>query len=339
MTKPSLSLDADSIKRSVVDVWPVLDALGLLDGAHRQARGAFIFCPWHAERTPSCSVRIGDAGLVAHCFGCGQSADLFGFIAAVRGFDVQQDFWLVLKEAAELPGAAEFIPVGFVVPHTVPHAVERRYPPQVAELWARCGSMREDTALSDALRARAIDPAAVADLDLARVLPRVRLPDWCRSWSRSGNRLVLPLFDARGQLASLHGRILAKPLPMGQRKGRFPRGYTARGLVMADATARALLAAGAGPHWTGEAHIVEGATDFLTLATRWGDAAEQTPATLGIFAGAWSAELAARIPRGATVRIFAHGDPAGQRYADEIRATLGRCAVCVVELTGEEGTG
>lgn len=37
--------DADAIKRSVADVWAVLHALGLADGAKRQARGALVRCP------------------------------------------------------------------------------------------------------------------------------------------------------------------------------------------------------------------------------------------------------------------------------------------------------
>lgn len=334
-----LTLDAERVKRHLVEPWQVLSAIGLADGAKRQAGGAVICCPWHAERNPSCSVRIGANGtLAAHCFGCGQGGDVFSLVATVRGLNERSDFARVVAEAARiagLDGAAPLPP-----PPRRPLPPPRILPPpgEVEALYARCGKVADDRELCAQLRTRRIDPAAVTDLDLARVLPPGALPAWCAYWRRSGHRLIFGRYDSRGNLASIHGRTLGMggTIP----KGVGPTGFAGSGMVMADAAGRDLLAtASASPWWSGEVHIAEGATDFLTLASRWGDSAERVPATLGITAGAWNQELADRIPGGAVVRILTDPDEAGERYAAQIVATLSHCRVDVVKMKKEADHG
>ncbi len=105
---------------------------------------------------------------------------------------------------------------------------------------------------------------------------------------------------------------------------------------MADPLARLLLAGL--PCGDGEpAHeavrryglvICEGVPDFLTWATRWGDAAETAPAVIGIISGSWTTEVAARVPAGTRVAVRTHGDRAGAKYAQQIAATLrDRCVL------------
>jgi hypothetical protein len=74
--------------------------------------------------------------------------------------------------------------------------------------------------------------------------------------------------------------------------------------------------------------VVEGEPDFLTWATRYSDGDADAPIVFGVVCGAWSGELAARIPDGARVVVRTHQDPSGERYAAEIaRTLLGRCRV------------
>jgi hypothetical protein len=40
-----------------------------------ERRGSMIVCPFHEERTPSCSLR----GTTFHCFGCGQRGSIYDF--------------------------------------------------------------------------------------------------------------------------------------------------------------------------------------------------------------------------------------------------------------------
>jgi hypothetical protein len=175
----------------------------------------------------------------------------------------------------------------------------------------------------------------VEALDLARALPEsVALPRWtsyrgnsleARSWLTLGYRLVLPVYDALGNMRSVRGwRVVASDGP----KRLPPSGYRASGLVMANSEARSLLERASWNSDMVRIVIVEGEPDFLTWATRFSDNAKTAPAVLGITAGSWSDELAARIPNGARIIVRTHHDQAGNAYAARIGATLtGRCTM------------
>jgi hypothetical protein len=194
---------------------------------------------------------------------------------------------------------------------------------ELSELWARSASVLEDTEVSGYLAGRGIDPGLVADRDLARAispdLSLLVLPAWASlggPWPRRGYRLLLPLWDAAGHVVSVHARsIIAGSEP----KGALPCGFGIAGTVLADAAGARMLARReiAGPLW-----ITEGATDFLTAATAWGDAAEPAPAVLGILSGSWTSQLAARVLDGARVVIAVDHDPSGELYVAKIAASL-----------------
>jgi hypothetical protein len=101
-----------------------------------------------------------------------------------------------------------------------------------------------------------------------------------------------------------------------------------KGAVMADPLGRLLLAGDPVEWWTNRTVIVnEGEPDWLTVSTFYSDG-EDAPAVLGVVSGSWTPEIGARIPSGCRVVIRTHLDKAGDRYADEIRASLaGRCDV------------
>lgn len=86
-------------------------SLGLLEGPRgrhwttQPGGGVMVRCPWHSERSPSCSVRrVRDGSVMAQCFGCAASGDAIGLVAAVFGLDVERDYPEVLREAAHLAG-------------------------------------------------------------------------------------------------------------------------------------------------------------------------------------------------------------------------------------------
>ncbi len=93
------------LRRRLDDPARVVHALGLEKGARRQPRGVTVLCPWHDERTPSCSVRVADDGTIAcRCHGCGATADVLGLVAAVHGLDPRREFRRVLETAAAIAG-------------------------------------------------------------------------------------------------------------------------------------------------------------------------------------------------------------------------------------------
>lgn len=334
-----MSEAARQIRTRLVDSIDIVESLGLDEGMKRQARGVMIRCPWHIERTPSCSITIGAEGtLRAHCFGCGRSGDLLHLVAAARGLDTDRDFKRVLEEAARLAGATLHDLGGCRASRpisTSPKPSQPSRPPanEVSDLWASCICAYDDIDLRRALIARAIDPGHVSDRDLARALPTtVRLPRWARlgrrSWADLGNRLVLPMYDATGQMVTVHARRIggeAQDTP----KGLSPAGHRVGSAVFADPLARLLLRGEDVPWWTTQSVIVsEGGPDWLTVATHYGDGDDQAPAVLGVIAGSFSASIGARIPSGAAVTVRTHHDTAGDHYAAQILRALGtRCAV------------
>ncbi|WP_044238691.1 CHC2 zinc finger domain-containing protein [Chondromyces apiculatus] len=102
-TEPRLT--AAEVRRALDDPRTLCARLGLSRGARKQRGGLMILCPWHEEKTPSCSVRGGhDGTVVAHCYGCGASGDALSLVAVAHGLDVRRDFPEVLQEAARVAG-------------------------------------------------------------------------------------------------------------------------------------------------------------------------------------------------------------------------------------------
>ena len=174
--------------------------------------------------------------------------------------------------------------------------------------------------------------AQQADLwNLARVIPAgLRLPRWARSqggpWTHTGHRIIFRLWDHTGQAVSLRARSTdGSTAP----KSLAPAGFSVKGLVLADPLAQQLLG-GISPTWwlPRQVIIAEGEPDWLLWALRQREADEQGPAVLGVESGAWSPQIAARIPTGTSVVIRTHHDEPGRHYAQQIAASLhGRCRI------------
>jgi len=169
-----------------------------------------------------------------------------------------------------------------------------------------------------------LDPALVADLDLARALPAdlLDLPRWAwcgGPWTATGFRLILQAWeadpDAPGRLrpASLHARNV---LADGAGKGAFPFDCDGRGLVFAtgpDPAANGLPLV----------ELAEGVPDWLRLAMARAERPEgRRSAVWGVVNGSATPELAELVPDGWTVAIRTHADPGGDRYATKWRDLL-----------------
>ena len=338
-----MSDDARTVRHALADPWALVVALGLDAGAIREGRERVkVRCPWHAERSPSCSVRVARDGTIAvRCFGCDATGDALALVAVARGLDVRHDFRAVLAEAAELAGvtletderagAAERRE-----PRPVPPPPPRPYPPagELEALLAACGPCARDVEVSAWLRGRGIEPRDVDRYGLAFALPRgARAPWWARfkggreaaePWASTGHRLVVPMVDHEGEVRSVRVRAVVatadpKTLP--------PSGFRASGLVAACPLARLVLQVGAWPQGVERRIVVaEGEPDWLTWATR--GEGPRTLAAVGVTSGSWSPDLADRIPDGSNVILRTDRDDAGDRYAAELaRSLAGRCRV------------
>lgn len=327
---------ARELRDELDDPWSLVDRLGLIDGRasfQRQAGGVLIRCPAHPDRTPSCSVRVGSDGTVAaRCHACGWTGDALSLVAVASGLDVRRDFPEVIRRAAELAGRWDLLDIERTPrartilpprPRPAPQP-ERTYPPleEVNALLDDSMPVSEDHEATAMLAARGIDGSRLENE--ARVLrPDARLPGWAayrgRSWTATGHRLVLPVVDVEGAVRSVRAwRVVEGESP----KRLPPAGHLASGLVLADAFAVAMLR---GTYAPPRVVIVEGEPDFLTACLAWGHV---LTARIGLMSGAWSYELAARIPDGTPVSLWTDDDTAGERYADDVATSLrGRCPV------------
>jgi len=201
------------------------------------------------------------------------------------------------------------------------------YPPadELAAVWAACVPVLADAEVRAWLAAKGIAPADVADADLARAMPTAaRVPEWADRW-RLSHRLVVPFVDARGVVRSYRARSVDGALP----KSLAPRGFSTAGLVLADGLARRVLGAAAWPSaWPADRRrivVTEGEKKWLQRcapAARSEAADAYRPAVVGVESGAWTDELAARIPDGSVVLVSTDRDDAGRQYGQRIVDTL-----------------
>ena len=322
-----MTSDREAIRAALADPTHVAEALGLERSRTERHKWR---CPRHGGT--SLSLRRGhDGTLQARCFGCDFGGDALTLVAEVEGLNMRRDFRRVLACAGELAGIyvdvtrperpAYRSPVR--IARAAPPEPERTYPAldEVADLWSR-GIAPEDDAEARAMLARrglAVGP------DLARVLPLdATLPRWARhggrSWTSTGHRLILPVYDAEGIMRSVRAwRVVDGDSP----KRLPPVGYKAGGLVCACEFAVAMLRGTFAPR---RVLILEGEPDFVSWATVRTEG--KVLARIGVGAGSWTAEHAARVPDGAEVIVRTHRDPAGDCYAAEVARTLaGRCTI------------
>jgi hypothetical protein len=285
------------------------------------------------------AVGLERSGAGFRCFQCDASGDALDFIAySLRGRKLSEladvgkaevrdwcQRWLGLDGSAPPPRAKTI-----ARPEPIVEPEPPRYPParEIGDIWAACVRADSDDEVASYLRARVsapIDPVAVSDRDLARVVPaELELPPNIRYWHATGHRLIFPLFDAAGQMRSL----VARRVRHGDSPKTYPfTGFDKRRLLMADGLARQLLAAGQQPAWWGttpaiELYVCEGEIDYLTAVLGWSDAAEHAPGALGIESGSWSQAIADRIPDGSVLVIATDSDQAGDKYEAAIKKTV-----------------
>ncbi len=220
----------------------------------------------------------------------------------------------------------------------------------VDEAWRAFGPVDRDPEVRAYLEGRGMDAALIADRDLARAIPAgFAGPRWARmkgrGWAEAGYRLAVRMFDADGIPAAIHARNIRSGDDLereGLPKGATPAGHTVRGLLMANAIARAHLLEHdedevrgleglPAPSWLAPGELLdvvvtEGATDFLAAAAHLVARGERA-AVLGIVSGSMQPHLANLLPKGrARLLIYTDPDAAGEKYAETIRTTLGRNA-------------
>lgn len=346
--------DAARIKAALDDAYGLCDALGLLEGKHgrdwhRRAGGVMFRCPWHDEKTPSCSAtRDSDGTIQAFCFGCKATGDAFSLIGVTQGLDPFTDFLRIVDLAADLAGLPRPERGGDRQPTTA--AIVRKPAPvrhdapedgiidRIAEVLARVAPVTRMPEAMAYLRERGLsrspaegwyavpDGKARADV-VSAILEAVgydawmasglsaikgrRIGQWSYAWT--GPRLVIPWRAPNGTAETLQGRFLGDA-PEDVRKYVFPRERRPRWPFGCDAFGES-----AGPDTA--VAWVEGAVDGVSfdLLARLHDADALALALPGV--AAWDdrwLRLAARRPNIVGLdrpKEGPKGDPV--RHADE----------------------
>ncbi|MEK9797001.1 MAG: CHC2 zinc finger domain-containing protein [Alphaproteobacteria bacterium] len=169
-------------------------------GLEAKGKGAerMILCPFHDDRTPSCSVNLGRK--VFHCFACGAGGSILDFVARMESVS--------LIEAARLIASwSDLCDLTLNPTHTKRERTEKR--PANPPL---------DFALT-------LDPEHpyLASRGLSRqTVDRFGL-GFCNRGVMKG-RICIPIHDAQGRLVAQAGRWPGSPR-QGEPRYRFPRGF------------------------------------------------------------------------------------------------------------------
>ncbi len=154
----------------------------------------------------------------------------------------------------------------------------------------------------------------IVDSGIVRFLPKHDRPEW---WPWRHRYMAMLAFDQHGLVQSLHARMVGEP-EEGKPKSRFPKGYSASGLMLCNKTATNWLR---GKFPVKYVVIAEGLTSTLatTMALKKQD--KWHWAVLGYTSGSHAAIK--EIPwSNEEVLIFTDNDKAGNAYAERIASSL-----------------
>lgn len=177
-------------------------------------------------------------------------------------------------------------------------------------------------AVREYLSGRGLDVGTLAELDMARVLPRPErfvYPSWWPSAWASTWRLVVRAFEPTGELASIHARAI---VPGVRPKDRWPLGCGAGGLFLADPRGVAFLRGELAPPPLGVV-VTEGLTDTLAMALDPAWSGDGLP-VVGVTSGSLRAFASVSWPRETACVVATDADAPGERYAEQIREAVPR---------------
>jgi DNA primase len=191
----------------------------------RSGRSVMAVCPFHSEKTPSLS--IDPARGLFHCFGCGKSGDVFGWVQETQGLGFSDALELLARRAGVTltvdPDAAkhrdrrerlidavdrsvafynERLKKGADAGHARGYLRSRGYDADVVDRFHLGYSPEAWDALVTHLRDAGVKDEAMTAAGLASRSRRGGLVD------RFRNRLMFPIYDVRGDAVGFGARLL-----------------------------------------------------------------------------------------------------------------------------------
>jgi DNA primase len=176
-------------------------------GVRALGRGAkrMALCPFHAERTPSCSIHLGRN--VFHCFGCGAKGSVLDFIAQIESVSISEAAARI-EEICGVRGDGPSLQTTRVIAE-IREPSDRPLRPLRFRLTL--------DPLHPYLAARGISREVAARFGLG----------YCRHGTMKG-RICIPIHNERGALVAYTGRWASDAIPHGVPKYYLPRGFEKR---------------------------------------------------------------------------------------------------------------
>ncbi|MGD9740378.1 MAG: DNA primase [Bauldia sp.] len=184
-------------------------------------------CPFHGENTPS--FHADDRKGIYHCFGCGETGDMFTFVEKTEGLSFPEAVERLASEAgvilpapdketearekrraglvdvmemaarffeAELAGKGGLAARSYLDRRKIPHAAQRAF---------RLGfAPNSRSALKQHLGAEGVSPGLMAEAGLVITGDDVPVP-----FDRFRDRIIFPITDLRGRIVAFGGRAMA----------------------------------------------------------------------------------------------------------------------------------
>ncbi len=242
----------------------------------RSGRSVMAVCPFHQEKTPSLSID-GARGLF-HCFGCGKSGDVFGWVQETQGTDFRGALELLARRAGitlteEDPGAAqrrsrreelvgvveaaamlytERLKSGADAGKARSYLRSRDYDVDVIDRFRLGYSPPDWDVLVRTLRSRGVDEKTLVAAGLAIRSRRGRLVD------RFRGRVMFPIADLRGDVVGFGARLLEGDGPKYLNSPETPIYHKSKLLYGLDQAKSEIVR-------SGEAVVVEGYTDVIAF--------------------------------------------------------------------------
>ena len=313
-------------KQKVREANDLVALMGERSPLKQKGRDFWVCCPFHNEKTPSC--KIDPVRQTFHCFGCGESGDVFSYVMKMEDLTFPEAVHRLAERAhieiaddgkrqgkhlgqgrrarlmAVCEQTAEFYHTQLMRSKSPEAAAARTYLSgralggQVPKTW-RLGFAPGRGALVRHLTAQGFKPDEMIEANVALAGRDGHLRD------RFFNRVMFPINDEAGGCIAFGGRVVGQGEPKYLNSQETPLFHKGRVLFALD-KAKAAMAA------TGAAIVCEGYTDVIAMHEH---GIENVVATLGTSLTRQHIRVLSRHARNRIVYLF-DGDAAGQRAAD-----------------------
>ena len=218
---------------------PIDTVMGAYVNIIRRGRNYICSCPFHSEKTPSCTVFTDTQSF--YCFGCGAGGDVITFIMKIENLDFTEAVKLLAQRSGlEIPRensrdsqlaarktriyemnrlAANFFYTQLIRGSDksgLKYFADRKLSPQTIKKYGLGFAPDSWSALTDMLRSKGYSDDEITDA-------------WLGSRSKKGNifdifrkRVMFPIIDLRGNIIGFGGRVLDNSQPKYLNTGATP---------------------------------------------------------------------------------------------------------------------